>query len=168
MNKFIRLKILLVPCLFLAGACGPKPAFDPLSVAPGADPDPEYMEAVAEAHETIGDFYAAYFSPRPTQSFAGLRVRFQVPGSELYEYHWTEFVDYYNGIFTVRLVDSIDLDMGQHAGHQVEVPEGDVMDWIVIQEDGTFTGGYTVRLAYERMTPEEKKQFIEATGYVMD
>lgn len=168
MHKFICLRILLVPCLFLAGACGPKPAFDPLSVAPGTQPDPEFMEAVSEAHDTIGDFYAAYFSPNPAQTFAGLRVRFAVPGSDLYEYHWTEFVDYYNGVFTVRLVDSVGLDLGQHAGHQVEAPESDVVDWIVIQEDGTFIGGYTVRLAYKRMTSEEKRQFIEVTGYVMD
>jgi len=168
MNKFIWLKILLVLFLFLAGACAPKPTFDALSVAPGADPDSDFMEAVAQAHESIGDFYAAYFSPGPTQSFAGLRVRFQIPGSDYYEYHWTEFVDYYNGIFTVRLVDSVGLDIGQHAGHQVGVPDSDVVDWIVIQEDGTFAGGYTMRLAYKRMTVEERRQFIATTGYVMD
>jgi hypothetical protein len=168
MNKFVRLKLLLLTALFLAGACAPESTFDAISEAPGADPDPEFMQAVAEAHETIGEFYAGYFSPSSTQRFAGIRVRFPAPGSNFYEYHWTEFVDYYNHIYTVRLIDSIDLDSGQHTDRPLEVAESDVVDWIIIQEDGTFTGGYTMRLAYKRMTPEERKQFIESTGYVMD
>ncbi len=168
MSKIARSITWVLICLSLAAACAPKPAFDPLSVAPGTDPDAEFLEAVAHAHATIGDFYAAYFAPSPTQSFAGLRVRFPIPGSELYEYHWTEFVDYYNGFYTVRLIDSVVLDTGQHTDRPVEVHENDVMDWIVIQQDGSFTGGYTVRLAYSRMTVQEKREFREKTGYVMD
>ncbi len=168
MRKFFGSKILLVTFLLLTGACAPKSSFDALSVAPGAAPDPEFNAAVAVAHESIGEFYTAYFSPSQTQRFAGLRVRFQMPGSDFYEYHWTEFVDFYNNVFTVRLVDSVGLDLGQHIGRPVEVPEGDLVDWIVIQEDGTFAGGYTMRLAYQRMTLEERWEFLETTGYVID
>ena len=168
MHTIFRSMTLFLICLFLAAACAPKPAFDPLSVAPGMDPDPEFLEAVAEAHATIGDFYAAFFSPSPTQSFAGLRVRFHIPGSDQYEYHWTEFVDYYNGIYTVRLIDSVTLGTGHHPDRTVAVHESEVMDWVVIEQDGTFIGGYSLRLAYSRMTAEEKRQFREKTGYVMD
>jgi uncharacterized protein YegJ (DUF2314 family) len=106
-------------------------------------------------------------SPSPTQSFSGLRVRFEGPGEGAVEFHWTGVVDYYDGIFTVELLDSVSVDMGLHAGRQVQVPLYNVVDWIIVEEDGTFTGGYTVLLAYERMTPEEKEDFLAATGYVI-
>jgi hypothetical protein len=35
-------------------------------------------------------------------------------------------------------------------------------------EDGHLIGGYTIRLAYSRMTPEEKEFFLNDAGYSID
>ena len=160
--------LLLLGAVTLA-ACSAGSSTDPLSVsAEASESDPEFEAAVQRAHETIEDFFAAYFSPSPTQKFSGLRVRFRSPDSDDIEYHWTEFVDHYNDIYVVKLLDGLTLDMGLHTGRGIEVPASDVIDWIVVEQDGTFQGGYTVRLAYERMTPAERRKFIEVTGYVFD
>jgi hypothetical protein len=39
---------------------------------------------------------------------------------------------------------------------------------MVVESDGKLVGGYTIRLTYEHLTPEEKKKFLETTGYVID
>jgi hypothetical protein len=39
---------------------------------------------------------------------------------------------------------------------------------VIIEEDGHLIGGYTIRLSYEHMTPEEKEEFLEVTGYKID
>ncbi|HEY2980011.1 MAG TPA: DUF2314 domain-containing protein [Anaerolineales bacterium] len=168
MEKIHRLNLTLAVCMLLAAACGTKNHIDPLSAAPQeAGADPEFTGAVEHAQGSVNEFFAAFFSPSPTQSWAGLRMRFQEPDSSLFEYHWTEFVDYYDGTFTVSLLDGLTLDLGQHPGRYVQAPAEDLIDWMIIEDDGTFTGGYTVRLAYKRMTPAERRQFIEVTGYVM-
>ena len=40
----------------------------------------------------------------------------------------------------------------------------DIVDWMMMEDDGTLTGGYTMRLEYKRMTAEEQKKYIEVTG----
>jgi hypothetical protein len=34
-----------------------------------------------------------------------------------------------------------------------------------LKEDGTLVGGYTLRLEYERMTPEQQQRYLQITGY---
>jgi uncharacterized protein YegJ (DUF2314 family) len=167
MHAVKRLKALLLLCLIFAAACAPKPAVDPLSVAPGSTDDPEFNEAVRRAQTSLDQFRRGLLSPSPTASFIGLRVRFEGPNEGALEYHWTRVVDYFDNTYTVELLDSVSVDMGLHAGRQVAVPLTDVIDWIIVEEDGTFTGGYTVLLAYDRMTPGEKEKFLAATGYVI-
>jgi uncharacterized protein YegJ (DUF2314 family) len=45
------------------------------------------------------------------------------------------------------------------------VPLKKVVDWMIVEKDGTLIGGYTIRLAYEHMSPDEKKEFLRVTGY---
>jgi hypothetical protein len=50
----------------------------------------------------------------------------------------------------------------------VTVPMNKVLDWVIVEDDGNLIGGYTIRLSYEHMTPEEKKEFLRVTGYKLD
>ncbi len=108
----------------------------------------------------------ALLAPKPSYIFVGLKVRFT--GEETFEDMWTEPMDYYNGIFTTQMVEGVTLQKGLHPERFVRVPEQDVLDWMIVEDDGSLIGGYTIRLAYEHMTSEEKEEFIRITGYLMD
>jgi uncharacterized protein YegJ (DUF2314 family) len=52
-------------------------------------------------------------------------------------------------------------------GEVIVIPTEDIVDWMIV-EDGKLIGGYTILLAYERMSPEEKERFLEAIDYSME
>jgi uncharacterized protein YegJ (DUF2314 family) len=102
-------------------------------------------------------------APNPANRFVGLKARFN--GKNVVEDHWTEPIDYYNNVFTVRMLDGLTLNTGLHAEQFVEVPASEILDWMIVESDGNVLGAYTLRLEYERMTPEEQKKYRENTGY---
>jgi len=155
---WIRTVYLLILVLMVS-SCGP--------VVPSAASTEEFDAAVSEAHETMDTVKQAILAPDPSRRFVGLKVRF-TGGDEGSEDHWTEPVDFYNGIFTIRLLEGLTLDLGLHPNQLVEVETRDVLDWVIVESDGRLVGGYTIRLAYKHMTPAEKKKFLQITGYVMD
>ncbi|HEX6269625.1 MAG TPA: DUF2314 domain-containing protein [Anaerolineales bacterium] len=163
MYKPLHLNLLFILFLLLTVACSASTP-DPLSTS--SDPDPEFTAAVGQAHDTMEVVLRAMLAPDPSYTFVGVKVRFTGPGA--YEDIWTEPVDYYNGVFTVELVEGVTVDRGLHPERLVAVPLKEILDWMIVEQDGTLLGGYTIRLAYERMTPEEKEEFLEITGYVMD
>lgn len=146
-----------------SSACSPA---TPTPIPVIDDPDPEFAAAVTEAHQTIDLVFKALLAPEPSYTFIGVRVRFI--GADSHEDMWTEPIDYYNGKFTVEMVEGVTLEHGLHPGHEVRVRVQDVLDWMIVEENGKLLGGYTIRLAYERMTPEEREEFLRITGYVMD
>jgi len=160
MYKPILLKILYLIILALTfTSCGP--------AAPSSVSDDEFEAAVREAHETMDTVKQAILAPDPSYRFVGLKVRF-TGGDVAFEDHWTEPVDFYDNVFTIRLLEGLTLDLGLHPNQFVDVNLGDVLDWVIVESDGRLVGGYTIRLAYEHMTPEEKKKFLQITGYVID
>ena len=163
MYKALPLNLLLIACVLLTVSCATS---TPTPASSNSDADPEFTAAVSEAHETMDIVRRALLAPKPSYIFIGVRVRFT--GRDASEDMWTEPVDYYNGIFTVEMVEGVTVQQGLHPEHLVRVPLEDILDWMILQEDGKLLGGYTIRLAYERMTPEEKKEFLKVTGYVME
>ena len=128
--------------------------------------DEEFDAAVKEAHGTLSTLRQALLSPRENYIFVGLKVRFT--GADEYEDIWTEPVDYYDGFFTTRMIDGVLIDSGLNTERMVTVPMNKVLDWVIVEEDGNLIGGYTIKLAYEHMTPEEKKEFLRVTGYKLE
>lgn len=147
--------------VFLVSSCASSP---PSPVAPATDE--EFDAAVAEAHSTLNTVRRALLSPLPSYTFIGLKIR--VYGASTFEDIWTEPVDYYNGAFTTQMVEGVTIEMGYHPENLVRVPVDDVIDWMIVEENGNLIGGYTIRLSYEHMTPEEQEEFLKVTGYVIE
>jgi uncharacterized protein YegJ (DUF2314 family) len=137
------------------------------SATPTVASDEEFEAAVKEAHETMDTVRQAILAPDPSYRFVGLKVRF-TGGEVAFEDHWTEPVDFYSDIFTIRLLEGLTLDLGLHPNQLVDVNLKDVLDWVIVESDGRLVGGYTIKLAYRHMTPDEKKKFLQITGYVID
>lgn len=161
MYKSVQLKILLVVCLLLVTSCGSRSSLSGTPVT-----DEQFDAAVAQAHDTLNNLFQALLSPKPSYSFVGLKVRFT--GREASEDIWTEPVAYFEGDFTIKMIDGVIIRPGLNTGRYVVVPMDDVLDWVIIEDDGTLIGGFTIRLTYDHMTPEEKVEFIRVTGYKIE
>lgn len=161
MYKSLQLKAFLIVCLFLMTSCG---SFSSLSGTPVTDE--EFDAAVEQALNTLGTMRGALLSPQPSYDFVGLKVRFTGGGS--FEDIWTQPVDYFDGYFTTRMIDGVLIDSALNTERLVSVPLEKVLDWVIVEDDGHLIGGYTIRLSYEHMTPEEKEEFLKVTGYKID
>jgi uncharacterized protein YegJ (DUF2314 family) len=145
--------------MFLIASCSPSLAGTPVT-------EEQFDAAVEEAHKTLGTLRQALLAPRESYDFVGLKVRFT--GASAYEDIWTEPVDYFDGFFTTRMIDGVLINPGLNTERMVAVPLNKVLDWVIVEDDGHLIGGYTIRLSYEHMTPEEKEEFLRVTGYKLD
>jgi len=162
MVKALQLKNLFLSLILFLVSCGSPP---PTAIPPVSDQ--EFDTAVQQAHDTLDVLFGRLLAQDPSYRFIGVKARFY--GNDVdFEDHWTEPVDYYNGVFIVRMLDGLTFDNGLHAEQQVEVPLKDILDWMVVESDGNLIGGFTIRLSYEHMTPEEKENFLKVTGYKIE
>jgi uncharacterized protein YegJ (DUF2314 family) len=125
--------------------------------------DEELAEAVHQAQETLHLWRQEFLAPKQAYSMASLKVRFQGDGG--IEDMWTEPMFILDNVYTVRMVEGVTLEKGIHPNRLLDVKPEDIVDWMLLEEDGTVIGGYTLRLEYERMTPEQQKRYLEITGY---
>lgn len=161
MCKSLQLKIILMVGVLLITSCGTS---TPTPIPPATVE--EFNTAVDQAHGTLSIVRQALLAPEPSYAFIGLKVR--VYGDVQYEDIWTEPIDYYDGAFTTQMVEGVALTQGFHPEQYVRIPVKDVIDWMIVEDDGNLIGGYTIRLAYLHMTPEEQKEFIRITGYTVE
>lgn len=126
--------------------------------------DEELDAAIEEAHSTLDTLLAAMLAPQASHDFLGLKVRFATKDGG-YDDNWVEPVDYYDGKFTIRMMDGLTYDKNLHTDRTLDIPLKKVVDWMIVEKDGTLIGGYTIKLAYEHMSPAEKKEFLRVTGY---
>ncbi len=162
MVEALQWKTLFVVCLLFAVSCNP-PEPTPVPVSTFTDPDPEFEEAVRQAQNTLYVFRQAFLAPQSSYSLMSLKIRFSSNGET--EDMWTEPMFILDDVYTVRMVEGVTLEQGIHPDRLLDVELQDIVDWMILQEDGKVIGGYTLRLAYERMTPEEQKKYLEITGY---
>jgi uncharacterized protein YegJ (DUF2314 family) len=159
MYKSLQLKTLIIFCLVFLISCGPA---TPQTSTPVTDE--ELNAAIDEANKTIGTLFQAMLAPKPSYDFLGVKIRFSTREGG-YDDNWVEPVDYYDGKFTIRMIDGLTYDTNLHPDRTLDVPAKKVVDWMIVEKDGTLIGGYTIRLAYEHMGPDEKKEFLRVTRY---
>jgi uncharacterized protein YegJ (DUF2314 family) len=165
------MKLALILLLTLT-ACATRAALPTATSSPTSPPivsaspsDPEMAEAISNARATLSDFIAHLASPNPTREFAALKVRFTPPGDPSLDI-WCDDVTYESGRFTANIGDDIP-SLRLSFGDRIEIATADIIDWMIVQE-GKLIGGYTIRLAYSRMTPAEKQLFLEDAGYSIE
>src|SRR5215208_6317700 len=161
MVKALQLNIFFVICLFIA-SCAPS-APTPVAVSTFTDSDPEFEEAVRQAQNTLPTFRQAFLAPKSSYALLSLKVRFEGEGKV--EDMWTEPLYILDDRYTVRMVEGVTIEKGIHPNRILDIKLQDIVDWMILQEDGKVIGGYTLRLEYERLTPAEQKKYRENTGY---
>jgi uncharacterized protein YegJ (DUF2314 family) len=162
MYRHLQLKSLVLLGLLFIVSCGPA---TPQTSTPVSEE--ELNAAIEQARGSMDILLRAMLAPKPSYDFLGVKVRFINRDGEPDD-NWVEPVEYYDGRFVVLMLDSLTFNTNQNVDHTLQVSEKKVVDWMIVEKDGTLIGGYTIRLAYEHMSPAEKKEFLRVTKYKLN
>ena len=158
-----------IPKLILLSLCILTFACAPTSVTPASpeasETDSELEAAIEHARLTLDHFIAKIATPHTDRTFVALKVRFYPPAESPQDI-WVDGVTYTNGVFRGDIGDDIPA-LKLEAGEEIRIPEEDIVDWMIV-EDGKLVGGYTIRLAVQRMSPEERERFLETLDYSIE
>ena len=155
-------KFILALCL-LASACAPTPA--PVLTTSTPATDTELEAAIGQARDTLDTFIQRLAAPHADRTFVAIKVRF-FPPDESPQDIWVDDVTYTDGVFRGYIGDDIP-SLKLEAGERLTVAEKDIIDWMIVEE-GKLIGGYTIRLAVQRMSPEERERFFETLDYSIE
>jgi len=154
----------IIPLLFLLFVSCAPPGPTPVSTSTFSDPDPELTKAVRQAQDTLYIFRQEFLFPKTSYEYMSVKVRFT--SIEGVEDIWTNPIDIDGNMFIIQMLEGVTIELKAHPDRYLEVPAEHVIDWMILDEDGTVYGGYTLRLDYERLSPDEKKIYRESTGYL--
>ena len=151
---------ILALCLCLL-SCASVPTTAPATSTTDADLD----AAIRQARASLDTFMDRVQTPHANRTFVALKVRFYPP-NEVPQDLWVDEVAYTGGVYRGRIGDDIPT-LKLEAGEKVRVNEKDILDWMIV-ENGKLIGGYTIRLAVQRMAPEERERFLETLDYSIE
>ena len=155
-------KFIQILC-FLTFACAPIPNPTPTSTSSETDPDLDF--AIQQARDSLDMFLARLATPHADRTFVAVKVRFYPPG-EASQDIWVDAVTYTGGTFHGNIGDDIPT-LKLEAGEKITIDETEIVDWMIV-EKGKLIGGYTIRLAVQRMSPEERERFLKTLDYSIE
>lgn len=127
--------------------------------------DIELDSAISQARDSLDTFKTRIKAPHTDRTFVAVKVRFTPPGESSQDI-WVDEVTYADSILHGIMGDDLPL-LKLEAGEKIEIDEKDIVDWMIV-EDGTLIGGYTIRLAVQRMSPEERERFLKTLDYTIE
>ena len=155
-------RFILLFCL-LTFACAPRPATP--STPTTSSEDTGLDSAIAQARDSLDEFVKRIATPHANRTFVAVKVRF-APLGESPQDIWVDEVTHTNGVLRGTMGDDIP-SLRLEAGEKITIEEEDIVDWMIV-EDGKLVGGYTIRLAVQHMSPEEREQFLETLDYTIE
>jgi len=130
------------------------------------DTEPEYFQvprdhaamhsAVVQARKTVGKFISALQNPAPGQQDFEVKKPF-VQGEQV-EHIWLSDVRFVGNRFQGKVDNQPRKIRGVKLGQLVSVNPNEISDWLYI-ENGQLVGGYTVRVHYDELSPNQKQEF---------
>ena len=121
------------------------------------------MEAAfQQARATLDSFIQKIGTSHPNRTLVAVKVRFVLPDNSSQDI-WVDQISYQDGSFHGTMGDDIP-SLKLSVDDKIKIARKDIVDWMII-EDGKLIGGYTIRLAFQRMSPEQKERFLETVHY---
>ena len=121
-------------------------------------------EAVTKARKTVGKFIGALQHPTTGQTDFEVKKLF-VQGNNV-EHIWLSDVVFTGSRFQGRLDNTPQKIRGLKVGQLVSVNPNEISDWVYI-DNGKLVGGYTIRVHYNELTPDQKKEFDRQANFRM-
>jgi uncharacterized protein YegJ (DUF2314 family) len=137
--------------------------------------EPEYYQipknhtamhrAVLEARKTLGEFITVLKHPRSGQQDFELKEPF-FEGHEV-EHIWLSDVRLVGRRFQGRVDNKPQKIHGLKLGQVVAVDPKQISDWLYV-DHGKLVGGYTVRVHYDELSPQQKREFDRAADFKIE
>jgi uncharacterized protein YegJ (DUF2314 family) len=138
--------------------------------------EPEYFEvpkghhvamhrAAQEARKTVGKFITALAHPAPGQEDFEVKKPF-IEGNQV-EYIWLSDVRLVGNRFQGRVDNQPRKIAGPKLGQIVLVKPNEISDWLYI-DNGKLVGGYTVRVHYNELSPQQKQEFDRTADFKIE
>jgi uncharacterized protein YegJ (DUF2314 family) len=119
-------------------------------------------EAVTRARKTVRKFIDALEHPTPGETDFEVKKPFVDKGE--IEHIWLSDVKFIGGRFQGK-IDNVPAKIsGPKLGQLVSVNPDEISDWAYVN-DGTLVGGYTIRVHYNELTPEQKREFDRSADF---
>lgn len=156
---------LLVICILIV-ACSPMSTQIPTRVpATPLNVDVEMEAAFQQARDTLDSFIQKIETSQPDRSLVAVKVRFLLPDGSSQDM-WVDGITYRDSSFQGTMGDDIP-SLKLSIDDKITIARKDIVDWMIV-EDGKLIGGYTIRLAFQRMSPEQKERFLGAVNYTIE
>jgi uncharacterized protein YegJ (DUF2314 family) len=151
----------------------PGPAGVPVSGDPddpvyGFDDDAADMNAaIQKARDTVDQFIRDLQDPKAMQIYFSVKKPFASSDGGN-EHIWLTDITYDGALFHGK-VGNIPADVpGLTEGDPASVSKTELSDWMIVDSNRRLTGGYTIRVMRDRMTPEDRAKFDEELGLILD
>ena len=130
-----------------------------------SDDDKQMDRAVENAQRTLGFFMAALKAKKNGDTVFEVKKGF-IDGDKV-EHLWIKRVTYDGKNFHGE-IDNQPLEVSNvHSGQRVTAAPEVVTDWMFLK-DGKLIGGYTTRVLYARLSPEDKAEFDKHAGFKVE
>ncbi len=137
---------------------------------PGAEPeyfevkenDAQMKRAVRMARKHLRVFITALEHPAPGQSDFEVKKPF-VQGDHV-EHIWLSHVRYSGRRFHGSVDNQPQEIQGLKMGMRVSVNPNEISDWLFL-DNGKLVGGYTIRVLYNDLPPDRKKEFMTEADF---
>ena len=147
-------------------ACSPAPTQIATQIPPTqSSVDLEMETAFQQAQDTLDSFIQKIDAPQPDRTLVAVKVRFVLPDSSTQDL-WVDRITYKDGSFHGTMGDDIP-SLKLSVDDKITIKRQDIVDWMIV-ENGKLIGGYTIRLAFRRMSPEQKERFLETVHYSVE
>jgi uncharacterized protein YegJ (DUF2314 family) len=147
-------------------ACSPAPTKIAAQVSSTqSNVDLEMEAAFKQAQGTLDSFIQKLDVLQPDRTLVAVKVRFVLPDSSTQEL-WVDRITYKDGSFHGTMGDDIPT-LKLSVDNKITINTEDIVDWMIV-ENGKLIGGYTIRLAFQRMSPEQKERFLETAHYSIE
>ncbi|MBL0744621.1 YegJ family protein [Chryseolinea lacunae] len=177
-NKYVYKVIVIVPIMkntisilfivALLAACGKSQTTERAGepdVVRVEENDAGMNAATAKAIQTLDTFKTALTNNNPAYQGFSMKMRFDVPNGG--EHIWISEISYKDGQY-YGVVDNLpEATTNVSLGDTVKIEKDRLSDWMFL-EDGKLRGGYTIRVLRDRMSAEERKQFDEEIGLIIE
>ena len=129
------------------------------------DDDKQMDRAVEHAQRSLGFFMAALRAKKSGDT--AFEVKKAFVDSDKVEHLWIRGVTF-DGKNFHGAVDNQPVEIANaHPGQRVTVAPQEVDDWMFLK-NGKLMGGYTTRVLYARLSPEEKAAFDKQAEYKIE
>ena len=124
--------------------------------------DADMEHATRRARETVGKFITALQHPVAGQHDFQVKKLFIKNGKG--EHIWLANVKFVGNRF-VGIVDNKPVNIpGLKIGAKASLNPDEVFDWSYV-DNGKLVGGYTIRVLYSELNPQEREEFEKHAGF---